>query len=162
MGLDTCAGPGARLFAKGRIHPTDLTHLGHEIDCSNAAHRGRLIVRVLLAHHGLLSTTGVKGWAQALDKASAQQLDAFLQKRQVHALLTGHLHTPQFAAAAGSCWELRCGTSLQRHAKAGQSFLVHRIEAQPGSVYLETTAHQRTTAGGFMRSQGGSSRRKVC
>lgn len=151
-----------RVFAQGHF----LTQLA---DRSAAPPRssGRDI-RVMLIHHSWHQ----RGLALRMRSDSRRELEDFVVKHDVCAMLTGHSHDPllQLFTARGSSgsrdvWELRCGTTTQHDQRVPaqwahlpnmnpwaaplppNNLLVHRVELRDdASIWWRCDPYQRTTS----------------
>lgn len=171
-GIDTDADvrptfPGtSRLFGRGKF-VSQLQALDHTLGTPRDDE-----IRVLLMHHSRLH----RSFAQGIVASSRTALDAFIERRDVAVLLTGHVHRPfgevfEVGDRDGVSWEVleaRCGTTTQRDelpldwvAAGGaaatieerlppNTLLVHRlVETQDGRVEWRAYCFRRSRTKGF-------------
>lgn len=139
IGLDSCAGPGWRFGARGKLDSAALGALGARLPQPNAG--GNRSIRVALMHH----PPNPIGLTHALDSASVKDFASFCGMHDVKVVLTGHTHEPASLTPNGGCpvYELRCGTTLQssppgKAPPKGWTFLVHSVD-RDGAHFRWTT-----------------------
>ena len=155
-GVDSSAGPGANLLARGPLPPS----WDHELEKRFSGDAGALgatpVARFLVTHHSLHPGGGFAGFAHGFAAQDEADLLDFARRVRLHRVLTGHLHEPRVAGDI----ELRCGTTLQSAlfgrspARMGWTFLLHELDAlDNGKIRLTTHTYARTPrSGGFQRA----------
>ncbi|MCB9595267.1 MAG: metallophosphoesterase [Sandaracinaceae bacterium] len=151
MGLDSCAGAGLNVAARGRLPTGVQAHLSRDIVQSNqeATLESRKVARLLLCHHSIENSSGVNAMLHAMDPTSRTDLEGFMQTNSVHAILTGHIHStrlPPAQAAYGA--EYRSGSACQSRSPTHE-ILVHRISVEGGYLVMRSVALARTKGGPF-------------
>lgn len=169
LGLDSFSQNTHNLLARGSIDPASLHAIEAECRQVNQDHHAVPILRVLVLHHSLAPPHGslaqqLNYAAHQLDSNSEHQLRQTIQRCDIRALLTGHLHHHHLPSAHDPIKEFRAGTAFQwqgRSAPVGQrtghSVLVHTLSSGSGGVFQwQVAVVERLHGRGFRATQRAS------
>jgi 3',5'-cyclic AMP phosphodiesterase CpdA len=135
FGVDSCSGPAGPVenaLAGGAISNEQFARLEGCLaeNCEQAP--GEACFRAIACHHSL-ARNRFMSWTRALSESSQAELLRLADKYQVHALLTGHAHSPRLhpypvSGTNRKVWEVRSPSTLQAGAPSGaQGFWIHRL-----------------------------------
>lgn len=166
MGVDSSGGSAVQWAARGALPAGAIADLKSSIATADqeAVREKRAVARILVTHHSLSPGGGPKGALHAFDTQSATELGNFLSTHRVHAVLTGHTHSPELSPTNVRPFgvELRSGTTLQARrppALPDNAFLIHRIAFDQQDLVLKSAAFVRVGRGPF--KQGAVVRRTL-